>query len=414
MYNLSMKKSTRIASYLAIFGVVFSAGLLAGNTLPTHSLTVSGGEKTSVLGGFLGNNANNSADLNLTTMWQVRNLLKDKYSHVENLKDQEMAWGAIRGMVAALNDPYTQYMDPTETKDFNDSLNDQLEGIGAELTVRDGVLVVVSTLKDSPAHKAGLIPDDIIYKIDGSETPEMTLYDAIKKIRGTKGTSVTLTLLRKGKDKPFDTKIIRDTITVESVTYEEVEKGIWHLSINQFSDDTKMEFNKAINEIKLKNPKGIILDLRWNGGGYLNGAVDILSAFFTGEKQVVSIEYKDQSSNEKLKTDGSAAFPDLPIVVLINKGSASASEIVAAAVQDLKRGVVMGITSYGKGTVQEVDPLPDGSSLRFTIAKWNTPNGRNIEKKGVDPDVVVEPKEEDVEKKFDRQLDEAVKYLRNK
>lgn len=410
MYNLFMKKSTRIASYLAIFGVVFSAGLLAGNSLPTHSLA---GEKTNVLNGVVGNNSS-SGDLDLTTMWQVRDLLKEKYIHTENLKDQEMAWGATRGIVAALDDQFTEYMDPTETKDFNDSLNDNLDGIGAELTVKEGALMVVSTIKDSPAQKAGLLTDDIIYKIDGSETGEMTLYDAIKKIRGTKGTSVTLTLLRKGKDEPFDVTITRDTIMIESVTYEEVEKGIWHLAVNQFSDGTKTEFIKAINAIKLKDPKGIILDLRWDGGGYLNGAVDVLSAFFKGEQQVVSIEYKDPTENEKLKTDGSAAFPDLPLVVLVNKGSASASEIVAAAIQDLKRGVIMGTITYGKGSVQEVDPLPDGSSLRFTIAKWNAPSGRNINEIGVTPDVVVEPKEEDLANKFDRQLDEAVKYLRNK
>ena len=405
-----MKKSTRIASYIAIFGVVFCAGLLIGNTMPTRSLSVVNGYNPVATGGTVQEGGN----LDLSTFWQVRNLLKDKYIHTESLKDQEMVWGATRGMVAALGDKFTEYMDPTETKDFNDSLNDQLEGIGAELTVRDGALVVVSTIKNSPAQKAGLLPDDIVYKIDTKETGDMTLYDAIKKIRGAKDTAVTLTLLRKAKDKPFDVKIIRDAITVASVTYEEVVKGIWHLSVNQFSDGTKIEFNKAINEIKLKNPKGIILDLRWDGGGYLNGAVDVLSAFFKGDTHVVSIEYKDKQSNEKLKTDGSAAFPDLPLVVLVNKGSASASEIVAAAIQDLKRGVIMGSVSYGKGTVQEVDPLPDGSSLRYTIAKWNAPTGRNINGIGITPDIIVEPKEEDVDKKFDRQLDEAEKYLKNK
>ena len=402
-----MKKSTRIASYIAIFGVVFCAGLLIGNTMPTRSLSVVNGYNPVATGGTVQDDGN----LDLSTFWQVRNLLKDKYIHTESLKDQEMVWGATRGMVAALGDKFTEYMDPTETKDFNDSLNDQLEGIGAELTVRDGALVVVSTIKNSPAQKAGLLPDDIVYKIDTKETGDMTLYDAIKKIRGAKDTAVTLTLLRKAKDKPFDVKIIRDAITVASVTYEEVVKGIWHLSVNQFSDGTKIEFNKAINEIKLKNPKGIILDLRWDGGGYLNGAVDVLSAFFKGDTHVVSIEYKDKQSNEKLKTDGSAAFPDLPLVVLVNKGSASASEIVAAAIQDLKRGVIMGSVSYGKGTVQEVDPLPDGSSLRYTIAKWNAPTGRNINGIGITPDIIVEPKDEDVDKKFDRQLDEAEKYL---
>ncbi len=406
-----MKKSTRIASYLAIFGVVFATGLLIGNSLPTHSLS-STQQETSVLNNLF--NGKPVEDLNLRTFWQVRELLKNKYIHTDKMVDVKLGYGAVKGMVSALDDPYTEFMDPDETIEFNESLNNELEGIGAEMTVRNQALTVVQTLKGSPAQKAGLLPDDIVYKIDGEETGEMTLYDAINKIRGKKGTSVTLTLIREGKDKPFDLEIARDTIAVDSVTYEEsAEKGIWLVAINQFSDDTKMEFNKALNDIKTKNPKGIILDLRYNGGGYLEGAVDVLSGFIKGEKQVVSIEYRDAKNNEKLKTTGLPQFPEIPLVVLVNKGTASASEIVALAIKDMKRGVIMGTTSYGKGTVQEVDPLPDGSSLRYTIAKWYSPNGTNINGVGIVPDQVIEVKDEDFDKKFDRQLDEAVKYLKN-
>lgn len=407
-----MKKSTRIASYLAIFGVVFATGLLVGNSLPTHSLSNGTQQETSVLNNLF--NGKPVEDLNLRTFWQVRELLKDKYIHTDKMVDVKLGYGAVKGMVSALDDPYTEFMDPDETIEFNESLNNELEGIGAEMTVRNQALTVVQTLKGSPAQKAGLLPDDIVYKIDGEETGEMTLYDAINKIRGKKGTKVVLTVLREGKDKPFDLEIARDTIAVDSVTYEEsAEKGIWVVAINQFSDDTKMEFNKALNEIKTKNPKGIIMDLRYNGGGYLEGAVDVLSGFIKGEKQVVSIEYRDAKNNEKLKTTGLPQFPDLPLVVLVNKGTASASEIVTLAIKDLKRGVIMGTTSYGKGTVQEVDPLPDGSSLRYTIAKWYSPNGTNINGVGIVPDQMIEVKDEDFEKKFDRQMDEAVKYLKN-
>lgn len=407
-----MKKSTRIASYLAIFGVVFATGLLVGNSLPTHSLSSGTQQETSVLNNLF--RGKPVEDLNLRTFWQVRELLKEKYIHTDKMVDEKLGYGAVKGMVSALDDPYTEFMDPEETIEFNESLNNELEGIGAEMTVRNQALTVVQTLKGSPAQKAGLLPDDIVYKIDGEETGEMTLYDAINKIRGKKGTTVKLTLLREGKDKPFELEIARDTIAVESVTYEESsEKGVWIVAINQFSDDTKMEFNRALNEIKAKNPKGIVMDLRYNGGGYLEGAVDVLSGFIKGEKQVVSIEYRDAKTNEKLKTTGLPQFPELPLVVLVNKGTASASEIVALAIKDLKRGIIMGTTSYGKGTVQEVDPLPDGSSIRYTIAKWYSPNGTNINGVGIVPDQVIEIKEEDFDKKFDRQMDEAVKYLKN-
>jgi carboxyl-terminal processing protease len=407
-----MNKSTRIASYIAIFGIVFSTGLLVGNSMPTHSLVNEpAGNTTNILGG-LTTKDQPSQDISLKTFWQVRDILQKKYIHTEKLDGQAMSYGAVKGMVEALDDPYTEFMDPQDTLDFNESLNSELEGIGAEMTVRDQLLLVVSVLKGSPAEKEGLLPDDVILQIDGLPVSDLSLYDAIKKIRGKKGTTVVLTVIRKDKTDPFEIKITRDTITVESVMSEEVSPGIWHVSLNQFSDDTKMEFNRILNEIKLKNPKGIILDLRFNGGGYLDGAVDILSGFIRGEKQVVSIDYRDDKSDEKLKTSGNPQFPDLPLVVLINKGSASASEIVAAAIQDLKRGLLMGETSYGKGTVQEVDPLPDGSSLRFTIARWLSPNGRDINKKGVVPDREVLFKDEDYDKKFDRQLDEAVKYLK--
>jgi carboxyl-terminal processing protease len=407
-----MKKSTRIASYIAIFGIVFVGGLMVGNSLPNKVLSTNYNSNTNVLETTTDKTAT-QGDLNLNTLWEVRKLLKDKYIHTENLKDQEMAWGAVKGMVSALNDPYTEYMDPKETKDFDEGLNSELQGIGAELTVKNQLLTVVSTVKDSPAQKAGLQPNDVVYKIDGKTAADMTLYDAITSIRGEPGTSVTLSLLRKGKDKPFDLSITRQKITVASVTSEEKEKGIWHVSINQFSDDTKAEFNRIMDEIKTKNPKGIILDLRFNGGGYLEGAVDILSSFIRGDKTVVNIEYRDQTQNENLKTSGNAQFPDLPLVVLINKGSASASEIVSLAIQELKRGVLIGEQSFGKGTVQEVDPLPDGSSLRYTIAKWNSPGGKNVNGVGIKPDIEVAPKEGDDEKNIDRQLDAAVNYLKN-
>lgn len=407
-----MKKSTRVASYIAIFGIVFATGLMVGNALPDHSLNVTGkNNATSVLGGFL-NGGDKKEDLDLKMMWMVKGILQERYIHTESLDAQKLAYGAVKGMVAALNDPYTEYMDPTDTVDFNHSLNSQLEGIGAELTVRDQFLTVVSTLDDSPARKAGLLPDDVVLKIDGLEAQQMSLYEAINKIRGEKDTEVTLTIIRKNEAKPLEIKIKREDIKIKSVTSKELESNIWLVTVNQFSDDTKTEYERILGEIKLKNPKGIILDLRFNGGGYLYGAIDVVSPFIRGEKQLVSIEYRDSKNNEKLKTSGKDIFANLPLVVLINEGSASASEIVAAAFKDMKRALIMGEKSYGKGTVQEVDPLPDGSSLRYTIAKWYSPSGKSIDHEGIEPDQVVEITKEDIENKFDRQLDEATKYLK--
>ena len=410
-----MKKSTRIASYIAIFGVVFSIGLLVGNALPTHSLVIDSQQSSSsVLNGVFGSqNQTINQEISLKTLWTVRDILSSKYIYNDKLVGETLSYGAVRGMVASLDDPHTEFMDPKETVEFNESLNSELEGIGAEMTIREQLLTVLNTLKGSPAEKAGLLPNDIVIQINDDMTTELSLFEAIEKIRGPKGTEVTLTVIREGKDAPLELTIKRETITLESVAYNEYSPGIWQVEINSFSDDTRLEFIQAMNDIKQKSPKGMVLDLRFNGGGYLNGAVDILSAFIRGETKVVSIEYRDAKMNEILKTDGAPQFPDLPLVVLINAGSASASEIVAAAVQDLKRGLIMGETSYGKGTVQEVDPLPDGSSLRFTIARWMSPNGLDINEKGVVPDREVEFTEEDYTNKYDRQLEEAVKYLKD-
>lgn len=340
--------------------------------------------------------------------WKVWGTVSDLYVDESKLNKETMVYGAIKGMVASVNDPYTVFMTPDETKDFDDSLNGTLEGIGAELTVKEGVLVIISPLKNSPAEKAGLLPGDIVYKIDGNITSDMTLFDAITKIRGTKGTKVTLNILRKGKKDPFDVAITRDNVNIESVSLEDKGQGIYYIAINQFSDNTKTEFDNAIQKILLKDPKGIVLDLRYNGGGYLDISVDILSEFFKGKVEAVTIKKRNSKDNETLYVSGNAPLANVPLVVLVNKGSASASEIVAGAIQDHKRGIVMGEQSFGKGSVQEVDKLPDGSSLRITIAKWYTPGGKNISEVGITPDIVVPETEKDVAAKKDPQLDAAI------
>lgn len=362
----------------------------------------------------------------MTIFWTVWQLLEDTYVDETALDKQTMVYGAIGGMVAALDDPYTVYMTPDETKEFDQNLNGKLEGIGAELTVRDQALVVVTPLKNSPAEKAGLKSGDIVYKIDGNLAAEMTLFDAIMNIRGEQGTQVVLTIIREGVEEPFEVQIERDTVSVESVYLDEVADGIYNLSIYQFNDTTPAEFDAKVEEVLNADAKGLILDLRNNGGGYLEISVHVLSQFIEGTQEAVTIKRRAESDNETLYLSGDPALPDIPLVVLINEGSASASEIVAGAMQDYGRAVIMGKQSFGKGSVQEVDKLSDGSSIRMTIAKWYTPNGNNIDYKGITPDIDVpyykeisddstddNDGENDITDVEDNQLNSAIEYLQN-
>jgi len=356
--------------------------------------------------------AGSESKADLSVFWKVWEMVDELYVDQTALDRQQMVYGSIKGMVASLKDPYTVYMTPDETKEFDQSLNGQLEGIGAELTVREGNLIIVSPLKNSPAEKAKLQPGDIVYKIDGKMTSDMTLFDAIMKIRGEKGTTVILTIVRENEKEPFEVPIARDTVNVESVSMEDKKDGIYLVSINQFNDTTKPEFDDKVKELLLLEPKGIVMDLRYNGGGYLDISVDIVSEFMKGVEDVVTIKRREESDKETLRTSGLARLADVPLVVLINEGSASASEIVAGAIQDHKRGILMGEQSFGKGSVQEVDKLPDGSSLRVTIAKWYTPLDKNIDEVGIKPDIEVLISDEDAGKDIDPQLDAAVKYLK--
>ncbi|MBD3270172.1 PDZ domain-containing protein [Candidatus Peregrinibacteria bacterium] len=408
-----MKRSTRIISYFAIFTAVFLFGWAAA--VVTNQVA-----ESEIISDIISNpdpvqkefNARAEAEgVELDTFWLVKEILEKKYVEDDEIDGDSVVYGATKGLTETLEDPYTVFMTPDETQEFNDNLNGDLEGIGAELTVRDQVLMVVSPLKNSPAKEAGLLPDDIIYKIDDEVAAEMSLFDAIHAIRGEKGTEVVLTIIREGVEQPFDLTIERDQVEVASVEHEELQDGIWLVTVNQFSDDTKMEFDQVINEIKLAEGRGIVLDLRYNGGGYLAGSVDIMSAFIRDAKEIVTIKYRDPQLNQTYFTDGKAQLPDIPLVVLVNRGSASASEIVAAAVQDLERGLVIGEKTFGKGSVQEVNPLPDGSSLRLTVAKWYSPDGSNIDHVGLEPDRTVELTEEDYQAARDPQVDAAVEYL---
>lgn len=353
-------------------------------------------------------------EVNLALLWGVWRLLQQHYIAPEKLEVTNMLFGATAGLVHALDDPYTTFMTPRENTDFKESMGGKLHGIGAELTMKDGSIVVVAPLKGSPAQSAGLLPEDIIIKVDGADISNEPLTNVVQRIRGPKGTAVKLTVLRNNQSEPLEFSIRREEITIPSVE-SEVKKtasgsfGI--IALNMFGDDTIGEVESALRTFQReKEPlRGIIIDLRFNGGGYLDGAVELASIFLKQGK-VVTVQRREGEPVSHY-VNGRPLEPDLPLAVMINEGSASASEIFAGAIQDHKRGIIVGKTSFGKGTVQEVFDLPGGSSLRVTVARWLTPSGKDLSTEGVHPDIEMDRSPDDVAAKNDPQLDAAIEWL---
>jgi carboxyl-terminal processing protease len=389
-------------SYLIIGIICFSLGFISASS-GAESKIVSINPSTEA----------KSQSINLDEYWQVWGKIQDKYVDVENVNEEDIVYGSIKGLVNSLGDPYSSFMTPSETEIFQSSLNSELEGIGAELSVEDNLLVVVSPLKNSPAEQAGIKPGDIIFEIDHQDATDYSFLEAVHHIRGKRGSTVVLGIIREGEDEPLEISIVRDKIELESVSSKELDDNLFYISLNQFSDDTEKEFFEATNQAILLQPKGIILDLRFNGGGYLDSAVNILGEFLADGSVAVVIESGADKMREELKTQGSQKLADIPLVVLINEGSASASEILAGALQDYGIATIIGTTSYGKGTVQEVEILDDNSSLRITIAKWLTPLGRSINQEGVSPDIISELDEEKALEGIDSQLETAKEFLLN-
>lgn len=351
-------------------------------------------------------------EVNLALLWGVWRLLSQHYIAAEKLQVTPMLYGAVAGLVHSLDDPYTAFMTPKENKDFKEGLEGKLHGIGAELTLKDGKVVVVAPLKGSPAQEAGLLPEDTIIKVDGVDITNDSLTSVVQRIRGPKGTAVVLTVLRAVNTDPLTFTIKRDDITIPSVQ-EEVKKtasgAIGIITINQFGDDTINEAEQAVKDVRKESIGGIIVDLRYNGGGYLEGAVELASLFLRQGK-VVTVQRREGEPIHHY-VSGRPLEPDLPLVIVVNEGTASASEIFAGAIQDVKRGTVIGKKTFGKGTVQEVFDLPGGSSLRVTVARWLTPAGKDLSREGVHPDIEVDRSLQDITEEHDPQLDTAIRWL---
>jgi carboxyl-terminal processing protease len=319
--------------------------------------------------------------------------------YVEETKSKDLIYGAIKGMLETL-EPHSAFMPPDMFKEMQQETKGQFEGLGIEITIKDGILTVVSPIEGTPAYKAGVLAKDQIIKINGESTKNFTLIDSVKRLRGPKGTKVTITIMREGVAKPRDFTLVRDVIPVRSVRYELLEKKYGYIRISQFQEKTDGEFEKAMKALERESKgtlKGLILDLRNNPGGLLEEAVKIADRFIESGL-IVSVEGRREDQNIKRYAKANGNISHYPLVVLVNGGSASGAEIVAGAIQDHGRGILVGTQTFGKGSVQTIIPLRGGSGLKLTTARYYTPNGRSIQAKGILPDIIVKTSRPEEEK----------------
>jgi carboxyl-terminal processing protease len=349
--------------------------------------------------------------IDFSLFWDAYSKLNENFINPSKIDDQKIVYGAIKGMTDSLGDPYTNFFDPSQAKIFQQDLSGSFNGIGVEIGIKKDILTVIAPLKNTPGERAGLKPGDIIVKIDSKDSISMPADEAVNLIRGKKGTTVVLTIVREGWTAPKDIKIVRDTIKVPSMEWT-LKGDVAYIQIYQFGEMLGNDFKETALEILQSPAKSIVLDLRNNPGGYLDVAQEI-AGWFLEKDQVVTIEdFGNDKTQQIYKTSGNSSFVGYPIVVLINQGSASASEILAGTLRDNRNVKLIGDKSFGKGSVQEVLRLNGGSFLKITIAHWLTPKGASISEIGLTPDIKVEITEKDIEAKKDPQLDKALEIVR--
>jgi carboxyl-terminal processing protease len=398
---------TKVYGYILLLVVAFAVGVAVTtyNSVPQTPLEIVQ-NTTSELADLFGNNEEVDIDL-FREVWDV---LHEEYLDKNNINDQDLFYGAIAGMVNALGDPHSLFFDPEITDEFTQELQGSFEGIGAEIGNKDGFLVIIAPLADTPADKAGLRPGDKILAIDGDDASGISVDKAVNLIRGEKGTEVILTILSEDEVTTKDITITRGKIDIPSVIYT-LEDDIAIIEITHFNSDTENRFDKTVQKVLNDNPRGIILDLRNNPGGYLDTSVQIASHWLEPNTVVVRETFSDKRNDKDYRASNKASIAQFKTVVLVNQGSASASEIVAGALQDYDLAELVGYTTFGKGSVQTLIPMNDGSSVKITVAKWLTPNGRTIEEEGIIPDYEVDYTFEDYNQDIDPQLDKAKELI---
>ncbi|MFA6254760.1 MAG: S41 family peptidase [Patescibacteria group bacterium] len=411
----------KVYSLIVLIVLIFSAGFIFGRFQLSQKAKVEGGtvKHTQEIPDFL------TKDVNFSEFWQVWNYVKDNYVK-SDVPESQLFYGAMAGIVASLGDPYSVFLNPEISNKFEEELAGSFEGIGAEIGIKQDRLTIIAPLPGTPADKAGLRAGDKILAIDGADTAGIALDYAVSIIRGNKGTQVKLTVLSNGDEEPKEVSITREKIEIDSVkfsrksteptpagedkSFELKEGNIAYIELLYFNENTLADWNKTIQEVLAAGPKGIILDLRNNPGGFLNTAIEVAGEWVDSE--VVVYEQLRNGTKIAHQANRLARLKDIPTVVLVNKGSASGSEIVAGALQDYKVATLVGETTFGKGSVQDLKKFSDGSSVKLTIAEWLTPNGRNINEEGIKPDIEIELTTEDYNSDKDPQLDKALQILK--
>lgn len=397
----SIKRYILIPIFIIALGAVFGLGFFIGQTSRPSIEEVEG---------LCGKTVGQPAEIDFSLFWDAWSIIQQKYVDRAQLNPQQMVYGAISGLVKSLDDPYSVFMEPEESKQFIDDMGGSFDGIGAEIGMRKGVLTIIAPLEDSPAKKAGLQAGDKVLKIDDTLTADLTLDEAVSLIRGPKGTEVVLLISREDWEQAKEIKIIRETIKIPILKWE-MKDNIAYVQFYHFTENSAWEFQKIVQQILEAQPKGLILDLRNNPGGYLEIAVDIVS-WFLPKGEIVAIEDFGNGKREEYRSYGYETLANLPTVILLNQGSASASEIVAGALRDHLEIKIVGEKSFGKGSVQELEKLKSGSSLKITIAKWLTPKGICIQEKGIEPDIELKLTQEDIDQGRDPQLEKAMELLK--
>ncbi len=401
-----VKKTIFLGLTVALLAAIFIAGVYLGytNRPAIQKVTALFNKEPAI-------QIQSAQSIDFAPFWAAWNAIETKYVGRSNLDRQKMVWGTIEGMAKSLDDPYSVFFPPKEAELFITSVKGEFSGVGMEIGMRDKTLTIITPLKDTPAYRAGLKAGDKILKINGTSTADMAVDEAVFMIRGERGTSVTINIFREGEKQPRDVKLIRDVINIPVVDTEKKEDGIFIISLYNFSENSPDHFRVALREMIESGSDKLILDLRGNAGGYLEASVDIASWFLPAGK-IVAIEDFGDDKQENYRSRGYDIFKNLPFVVLVDQGSASAAEILAGALQDYKIATLIGQKTFGKGSVQELVPITDKTSLKITVARWLTPNGRSISEKGLTPDISVEITAKDAEAGRDPQMQKALEVLK--